>query len=412
MADLVRSNHVHATVGLNSSHQQVESTRVESKHLPDTIEFNRPAKFKALKRLGAGACGETILIHDENMDCNFVAKKYSPFFSQKDAPDDFIELLRRFNHEAKILFRLNHPNIVRVFNYYDYSEHGTAYILMEYVDGENITDFSRQNPSMLDGIFEKVVDGFVHLESKNILHRDIRPLNILVDDDGNPKIIDFGFGKNMEGEIGAADKSISLNWWCEVPPEFLHSIYDFQTEVYFVGKLFEQIIVEEALSDFKYKKIVSSMCLRNRTDRFSSFSDVKSSLSAGKFETLSFSIDETRIYRKFSDTLIGIISSIEQSTKYERDNAKIILGLEAVYRRSMLEEHVPDASSVAQIFLQGPFRYWTRNEFETDTLQTFLTMLKSLQADKQSIVLENLLSRLDAVQRSKPKSPLDDDIPF
>ncbi len=385
---------------------------MESKNLPDTIEFNRPAKFKALKRLGAGACGETILIHDENMDCNFVAKKYSPFFAKKDSPEEYIELLRRFNHEAKILFRLNHPNIVRVFNYYDYSELGTAYILMEYVEGENIIEFSRRNPSMIDGIFEKVVDGFVHLESKNILHRDIRPLNIIVDFDGSPKIIDFGFGKSIDGDIVNADKSISLNWWCEVPPEFSRSVYDFQTEVYFVGKLFEQIIIEESLSDFKYKKIVSNMCLRSREDRFANFSAVKAAVAAGQFEKLSFSLKETRIYRKFSEALIEIIASIEQSTKYERDNGKIIVGLEAIYRRSMLEEYVPDVSSLARLFLHGSFTYWKVKRIETEILQNFLSMLNSLQADKQSIVLENLLTRLDAVQRTMPKSPLDDDIPF
>ncbi|MGN6777046.1 protein kinase domain-containing protein [Rhizobium sp.] len=110
---------------------------MESKHLPKTIEFNRPAKYKALRRLGAGACGETVLIHDENMDCYFVAKKYSPFFSQSESPADFLALFDRFNYEARILFRLNHPNIVRVYSYYDYKEHHTAYILMEYIEGDN-----------------------------------------------------------------------------------------------------------------------------------------------------------------------------------------------------------------------------------------------------------------------------------
>lgn len=385
---------------------------MESKNLPKTIEFNRPTKYKAIKRLGAGACGETVLIHDENMDCHFVAKKYSPFFAKNESPDEFSELLNRFNHEARILFRLNHPNIVRVYSYYDYKEFNTAYILMEYIHGENIVDFAHRNPSMLSTIFEKVVDGFSHLEEQNILHRDIRPLNILVDQAGNPKIIDFGFGKRLEDTREDAGKSISLNWWCETPPEFTRSIYDFQTEVYFVGKLFELIITEEGLSSFKYMKLVRSMCERNRDKRYKTFSEIKNDVTAGQFEELSFSHSETLVYRNFANTLCYVISSIDPSTKYEREQDKIIPGLEAVYRQSMLEEYVLSPNKIASSFLNGSFKYWSSRKFETEILKDFLSMLKVLPADKQSIVLENLLTRLDLIQRTKPKQDFDDDIPF
>ena len=64
---------------------------------------------------------------------------------------------------------------------------------------------------------------------------------IRIDEDGNLKIIDFGFGKNITSS-NDFEKSVSLNWWCELPEEFKIHRYDFQTEVYFVGKLFEKII--------------------------------------------------------------------------------------------------------------------------------------------------------------------------
>ena len=346
------------------------------------------------------------------MDCYFVVKKYRPFFDKHESPDDFSELLERFNSEARILFRLNHPNIVRVYSYYDYKEFNTAYILMEYIDGNNIIDFSRSNPSMLDTIFEKVIDGFSHLEEKNILHRDIRPLNILVDENGNPKIIDFGFGKRLETLQGDVGKSITLNWWCETPPEFSRSIYDFQTEVYFVGKLFEQIITDDGLSSFKYIKLVRRMCDRSRSKRYKTFSEVKNDIIAGQFEDLSFSYEETRIYREFADALCYIISSIDPSTKYEREHDKIVSGLETVHMQSMLEENVLFPNKVASIFIRGSFRFWSKRHFKTEKLRAFLSMIKTLPSDKQSIVLENLLARLDSVERTKPKLGLDDEIPF
>ena len=74
-----------------------------------------------------------------------------------------------------------------------------------------------------------------------MLHRDIRAGNLLVDNDGQLKIIDLGFGKQVNTSLDF-DKSITLNWWCATPDEFRFKRYDFGTEVYFVGKLFEQLI--------------------------------------------------------------------------------------------------------------------------------------------------------------------------
>lgn len=385
---------------------------MNAKQLPKAIEFNRPAKYQMRERLGEGACGETVLIYDESMDCNFVVKKYKPYFPQSQSPADFAMLLARFNDEARLLFRLNHPNVVRVYSYYDYKEHNTAYIVMEYVDGLSIVDFAHQNPSMLGSIFEKIIDGFVHLESQNILHRDIRPLNILVDRSGNPKIIDFGFGKSLQNVSEDVDKSISLNWWCEIPPEFSRSIYDFQTEVYFVGKLFEQIIKDEEVSGFKYLKVVARMCEQNRDRRYSSFSQIKGDVSAGQFEDLSFSHEETRVYREFANALCYIISSVDPSAKYERDHEKIIASLDGIYRRSMLEENVSSPNRIVSTFLSGAFRFWKQRDFETEKLKDFLQILRSLPNDKQAIVLENLVTRLDGIEKTKPKIQMDDDIPF
>jgi len=77
------------------------------------------------------------------------------------------------------------------------------------------------------------------------LHRDIRPANILVDNSGTVKIIDLGFGKQIRATKDF-DKSLSLNWWCAVPKEFGLGLYDFSTEVYFVGKLFEDLITHHS----------------------------------------------------------------------------------------------------------------------------------------------------------------------
>lgn len=379
--------------------------------MSDAVEFNRPKKYKRLKRLGKGACGETLHIRDEDMDVDLVAKKYSPFLTEQDDEKLFQELLDRFKDEARILFRLNHPNIVRVFNYFDYRDRKTSYILMEYVDGEDFLDFFRRNPSQLARIFEGVIDGFCHLQSRGVLHRDIRPANVMVQGDGSPKIIDFGFGKTVQiDEDSSNGKSVSLNWWCEKPPEFSEGVYDFQTEVYFVGKLFELAIHEFDLTDFPYLRMVARMCAPARTMRLKSFEDVQREISVGKFSTFEFSEDELAVYRRFSEELCGVISSIQTDSKFERDPKKILDKLEELHRRTMLEEVLPEQNNLISVFVVGAFRYWTKSDVSVETLGDFISFFRSLSEEKRSIVVENLMSRLEACERVTP--PSYDEIPF
>src|SRR5436305_1578858 len=93
------------------------------------IEFIRKKDLVFVKELGRGACGETILLHDDVIDENFVCKKYAPLDSTGNT-----ELFRKFVQEIKLLHLLNHINVVRVFNYYLYPERYAGYILMEYIE--------------------------------------------------------------------------------------------------------------------------------------------------------------------------------------------------------------------------------------------------------------------------------------
>ena len=131
-------------------------------------------------------------INEKTINENFVCKKYSTFYPEQQAL-----YYNNFVDEIKILYKVNHPNIVRVFNYYLYPEKLTGYIIMEYIDGVDIENYISSNSNEINNIFLQVINGFKYLEEQNILHRDIRPNNILVSNEGVVKIIDFGFGKNI-----------------------------------------------------------------------------------------------------------------------------------------------------------------------------------------------------------------------
>lgn len=171
-----------------------------------TIEFIRKRDYKFIKELGQGACGKTVLLYDDMINEHFVCKKYHPFSETHRQ-----ELFSNFVREIKLLHQVHDTNVVRVFNYYLYPDQLTGYILMEFVDGTDVEDYLKNAPEKINEIFLQVINGFRYLEANNILHRDIRPQNLMVTNTDNVKIIDLGFGKKIE-QSKDFDKSISLNW--------------------------------------------------------------------------------------------------------------------------------------------------------------------------------------------------------
>lgn len=95
-----------------------------------------------------------------------------------------------FVGENKLLHSLlHHINVVRIFNYMLYPEKYAGYIFMEYVEGTDIEEHLKQHPENTNEVFLQIVDAFAHLESKNILHRDIRPSNLMIKMTASSKLL-------------------------------------------------------------------------------------------------------------------------------------------------------------------------------------------------------------------------------
>jgi eukaryotic-like serine/threonine-protein kinase len=370
------------------------------------VEFLRKKDFVLKRELGSGACGRTVLLYDDVIDEQFVCKKFAPIHESFKA-----ELFGNFVREIKLLHLLNHQNVVRVFNYYLYPELLTGYILMEYVCGSDIEDFLSKRPEDINEVFVQVIDGFAHLEKNKILHRDIRPQNVMVSEDGAVKIIDFGFGKQTFNSDDYG-KSITLNWWCDPPPEFKDAKYDFRTEVYFVGKLFEKIIIDSNIEHFKHMNLLGRMCVAQPTNRVASFFEVRKELLSEKFLDIGFEDWELEAYREFSSSLYGAASKIEESTKYYDDIVEIQTKLEDCYKKVMLEEYVPNSAVVLKCFINGSYYYNTHHSFQVEVLRKFLDFFRSCSREKKNIVIGNIQTKLDAVKRYAVKVNFDDDIPF
>ena len=370
----------------------------------EIIQFLRSKDFKFIKEIGQGGLGRTVLLEDEIINERFVCKKYAPIY------DEYKQVFfKNFKDEIKLLHLLNHENIVRVFNYYLYPENHTGYILMEYIEGNNISNFLKENPDLLNDIFQQAINGFAHLEKSNILHRDIRPDNILISNEGVLKIIDFGFSKKIDF-VSDLEKSISLNWRYAPPSEFQEQRYDFRTELYFIGKLFEEIILENDFTFFRYNAILKNMLNADYDKRIQSFFDVKRAIISESASEVRFTPKEKEIYQNFAIKLEGVFSEINSDAIYKEDVSHVIKALKEVHQNSILEDFVQNISSIANCFIKGGFRYWKNTEIRVDTVSNFLSLLSSSSKEKQKVILNNLWQRLDKIDRNYPV--IDDDLPF
>lgn len=369
----------------------------------EDIKFIREKDFKFLKEIGQGALGKTVLLKDEDLNVDFVCKKYKPINGVAKE-----EYFKNFITEIKLLHLLYHKNIVRIFNYYLYSKYFTGYIVMEFIEGLEIDKYLEKYPENINNIFEQVIDGFMYLEENSILHRDIRPSNIMVDTKHNVKIIDFGFGKQKE-ILCDDEKSISLNWWGgEKPDDFKSNIYNIKTEIFFIGRLFNNIISSMDCS-FKYQSILNGMIETNHINRIESFKDIFRKMREEQNNLIElFDYSERKTYLEFAKSLFSSLSARESSSRIVMNINILIKDLELLQKRTLLEEEI-NPIHITKIFISGSYNYWKNNKISVNVLNKFIKLFKNSSIEKQNIILYNLETRFLDIETYLD---FDEDIPF
>jgi predicted Ser/Thr protein kinase len=155
--------------------------------------------YRILGRIGAGGMG-VVYRALQGAPRRVVALKVMRRFAGSDSA------VRRFQHEAELLARLEHPGIARIIaaGLSTGVDPPSPYIAMEFVDGTPITESARgARGSTKDRVelFLKVCAAVEHAHQQGVIHRDLKPQNILVDRAGNPKVIDFGVARATNGDL-------------------------------------------------------------------------------------------------------------------------------------------------------------------------------------------------------------------
>lgn len=202
------------------------------------------------EKIAEGGMGSVFLAEHSNTDIEHkVAIKI--IRSGKATHDN----IKRFKREQRILAGLNHSGIARLFNV-GATEEGAPYIIMEYVDGTPIDEYCKEQNCSLDNkiqLFKDILQAVRYAHENLVIHRDLKPGNILVDTDGNIKILDFGISKLLEDE---QDNSLTktgtrlLTLRYAAPEQVREENITTATDLYALGIVFYQLLSGEHPFDF------------------------------------------------------------------------------------------------------------------------------------------------------------------
>ena len=182
--------------------------------------------YRVEQILGRGGFGVTYLATDTNLDHRVAIKEYMPALDVERLADnsivpvdesfrhDFDNGVGNFLREARTLVKFRHPNIVRVMTVFE--ANNTAYLVMEYEEGEEFKSCVQrgacQDENTLKSLFLRIVDGLDQVHQYGFLHRDIKPVNLIIRNDGTPVLLDFGAARSTDGDAGAHTAYVSAGY--------------------------------------------------------------------------------------------------------------------------------------------------------------------------------------------------------
>jgi serine/threonine-protein kinase len=154
------------------------------------------SRYEIIEELGKGGMGEVYRVEDKKIKEEVALKLIKP----EVASDK--KTIERFSNELKMARKIRHKNVCAMFDLGE--EKGTHYITMEYVRGENLKSSIRRMGPLTAGktlfIAKQICEGLSEAHRLRVVHRDLKPQNIMIDRDGNARIMDFGIARTIKGK--------------------------------------------------------------------------------------------------------------------------------------------------------------------------------------------------------------------
>src|SRR3978361_1571377 len=200
-------------------------------------------RYRVLERLARGGTSTVYSAGDERLHRPVAVKVMSAALSTDPAFAD------RFAREARVAARLSHPNAVSV---YDQGTDGShVFLVMELVRGRTLRDLLRErgvlSPAQAVSIMEPVLGALAAAHRAGLVHRDVKPENILLSDDGAVKVADFGLARAIEADASSTRTGLMMGTVAYCPPEQIsRGSADARSDVYSAGVVLFELLTGTA----------------------------------------------------------------------------------------------------------------------------------------------------------------------
>jgi len=173
-------------------HPETKTIQIQIKELIPGSTFAK--RYQIIEELGKGGMGRVYKVLDNEIGEKVALKLLNPEIAAES------KTIERFRNELKTARQISHKNVCRMYHFA--MEEGTSYITMEYVRGEDLKSMLRMmgrlSPGQAISISKQVCEGLAEAHKLGVVHRDLKPHNIMIDRDGNIKIMDFGIARSLK----------------------------------------------------------------------------------------------------------------------------------------------------------------------------------------------------------------------
>lgn len=195
-------------------------------------------RYEIVKSIGEGGMANVYLANDTILDRKVAVKVLRGDLSSDD------RFIRRFQREALSVSNLSHQNIVEVYDVGE--EDGAYYIVMEYIDGKTLKQLLKKRGSLtlseVIDIMTQLTDGIAHAHESYIIHRDIKPQNIMIEDDGKIKITDFGIAMALNATQLTQTNSVMGSIYYLPPEQASGKTATIKSDIYSLGILMYELL--------------------------------------------------------------------------------------------------------------------------------------------------------------------------
>ena len=216
-------------------------------------------RYEVLKRVGSGGMADVYMAKDHKLNRNVAVKVLKSEYVEDE------KFLKKFETEAQAVARLSHPNIV---NIYDVGiEDGINYIVMEHAEGITLKEYIRKkgylSPKETVEISTQIASAISHAHKNHIIHRDIKPQNILVSDTGIIKVTDFGIAKATSSNTVTSTATAMGSVHYISPEQAKGRFCDEKSDIYSLGITMYEMVTGHVPFDHENGVTIALMHLQN-----------------------------------------------------------------------------------------------------------------------------------------------------